>query len=299
LTAAWTRDQFWQYAAFFAELGRGRNARSIVIPAAGKNPSKTVSARFLDDTEPKFKDGVSARATLADWVTAPDNKYFARAAVNRVWGYFFGSGLVEPVDDLTQEPDGNRLLDTLAKQFVESGYDLKALIAAVANSKPYHLSSTASHSSQDDPRLFARMAVRGLMPEQIFDSLVEATGWQAVPFGARARFLARFSNAADKATEQETSILQALSLMNGKLVDEATTLSRSELLAAVTEAPFLDTKAKIETLYLAALARKPRPAESERLVKYVDKGGPSGDRKQALADVFWAVLNSGEFLLNH
>jgi hypothetical protein len=236
---------------------------------------------------------------LADWVTAADNKYFARAAVNRVWAYFLGGGLVEPVDDLTQEPDGNPLLDALAKQFVESGYDLKALIAAVAASKPYQLSSVASDASQDDRRLFARMPTRGLMPEQIFDSLVEATGWRDVPAGARAKFLARFNDQSEDKTQQATSILQALSLMNGKLVDDATTLTQSELLTAVTEAPFLDTKAKIEVLYLSALARKPRPTESDRLVKYIDKGGPSGDSKKALSDVFWALLNSGEFILNH
>src|SRR5262249_11989436 len=103
----------------------------------------------------------------------------------------------------------------------------------------------------------------------------------------------------EKATEAQTSILQALSLMNGKLVDEATSLEKSETLAAVAAAPFLDAAGKVETLYLAALGRKPRPEELARFVKYVEKGGPSGDPQRALADVFWVLLDSGEFLFNH
>ncbi len=87
--------------------------------------------------------------------------------------------------------------------------------------------------------------------------------------------------------------------MNGKLVADATSVERGLTLASVVDAPFLDTGAKVETLYLASLSRTPRPAERERLVKYVESGGANKDRKKALADVFWALLNSSEFLLNH
>jgi guanyl-specific ribonuclease Sa len=110
----------------------------------------------------------------------------------------------------------------------------------------------------------------------------------------------------EKRTEFQTSILQALSLMNGKFTSEVTNAAESKdanqtlTLIAVLDAPFLDTPAKrVETLYLAALSRKPRPEELERLLKYVERGGPSGDTKKALADVFWALLNSSEFILNH
>src|SRR5262249_21152433 len=111
-------------------------------------------------------------------------------------------------------------------------------------------------------------------------------------------------------SEVQTSIPQALTLMNGGLVASATTLERSETLAAVADAPFLDTRGRIEALYLATLSREPTPKELARLVKFVDAGGdhadePATDREkekrynQALADVFWALLNSGEFYLNH
>lgn len=299
-TAAWSREQFWEYAAFFA----GNPKRDIKIP----NLDTVVQAKFLDGSAPDFTNGSDPRVILADWMTKPANKYFARAAVNRVWAHFFGLGLVEPVDDLTQETEPNELLDDLARQFAEHGFDLKFLIRGVVNSKAYQLSSTTSHPSQDTPRLFARMAVKGMSPEQIYDSLAEATRFREPVVrnpnggpvnGPRERFLARFANPTDKKTEHQTSILQALALMNGQLVEDATSLERSETLAAVADAPFLDTAGKVEALYLAALGRKPRDDESARCVKYVDDGGPTRESRRALADVFWALLNSSEFILNH
>ena len=106
--------------------------------------------------------------------------------------------------------------------------------------------------------------------------------------------LAKFANQSDKSTEHQTSILQALTLMNGKLVADATSLERSETLAAVTDAPFMDLNERIETLYLATLSRRPSDKELARLVQFVDA---EKDRTVALADVFWALLNSGEFML--
>lgn len=152
------------------------------------------------------------------------------------------------------------------------------------------------------------MAVKGLSAEQLWDSLAEATGHRPAPnpdfaFGgadvSRQEFLARFSNPGDNRTEYQMSILQALTLMNGNLVAEATHLERGPTLAAVADAPFFDTAGRIEALYLATLSRKPRPEELRRLVKYVEAGGAAGEPKKALADVFWALLNSSEFFLNH
>ena len=108
-----------------------------------------------------------------------------------------------------------------------------------------------------------------------------------------------FARQPNKPTEFQTSIPQALALMNGRFVNDATALERSGTLAAVAGAPFLDAKGRVETLYLAALGRKPTAAESTKLVPYVEKGGPAGDPNQALADVFWALLNSSEFVFNH
>jgi len=299
--AEWTREQFWEYAAFFAGAPQGGNAASIAIPNIGK----TVQARFPDGTEPGLKKGVNPLGRLAEWATAADNKYFARAGANRVWAYFFGVGLAEPVDDLLREGGKNEMLDELARQFAGHRFDLKFLIRAVVSTRAYQLTSAATDPSQDDPRLFARMAVKALSTEQVIASLTEATGYQPPagrprgPVGAGLLQLelgGSFAKQPGKPTEFQTSIPQALALMNGRFVNDATALERSGTLAAVAGAPFLDARGRVETLYLAALGRKPTAEEGGRLTKYVEK---SGDPDQALADVFWALLNSSEFVLNH
>jgi hypothetical protein len=326
--ATWKREQFWGYAAFFAGMQRQVQGdfafptrevfdrRELPIPGT----EKVAQAKFLDGTEPVWKAKQSARQTLAEWMTSPKNPYFARAAVNRMWATFFGTGLVDPFDDMVggdRAPSHPELLDELAWQFADHHFDLKFLIRAIVGSRAYQLSSVRTDPGQDDPHLFARVAVKGMTGEQLFDSLAEATGYQDggngnVPVffndrSARGEFLAKFSNHSDKVTEVQTSILQALTLMNGRVMGDVTSPERSETLAAVLDAPFLDPRGRVETLYLAALARRPRPQEVERAERYltsaVEKGAAPADRerreKQAVADVFWALLNSSEFILNH
>jgi hypothetical protein len=332
--ADWKREQFWGYAAFFAGLRAQRqgdftqpgneiaDSRKVTIPGT----EKVVQASFPDGTAPKWKAKAGARQTLAEWMTAKGNPYFARAAVNRLWAHFLGTGLVDPVDEMAgseHAPSHPELLDELARAFVAHDYDLKFLIRAITASKAYQL--TSAGKGEVEPSLFARMPLRGLSAEQLYDSIAVATGYreggQALPPGVvvfgnngspRADFLNRFANQSEKATEVQTSILQALSLMNGRLVASATDLKNSETLAGVLDSPFMDTEARVEALYLAALTRKPKPKELGRLVKFVEAGGaaadegpPAGDAEKerrynnALADVFWALLNSGEFFLNH
>jgi hypothetical protein len=325
--ASWKRDQFWSLAAFFAGIqrqgggdftfpsGEVADRRELTIPGT----ERVVQAAFPDGTEPKWKYKQAPRAALADWITAPGNPYFARATVNRLWAYFFGTGLVDPVDEMVGSEhyaSHPELLDELAGQFAAHQFDLKYLIRAITLSRPYQLTSTRTHSSQEDERRFARMPLRGLAPEQLFDSIAEATGFQEGATdprraffndnSARAQFLSQFSNQAEKSTEVTTSILQALSLMNGRVTGTATDLDRSGTLAAVLDAPFMDTKERVETLYLAALSRKPNARELTRMAAYVDHGGAdAGSANQekrygrALADVFWTLLNSSEFMLNH
>jgi hypothetical protein len=323
--AKWSRKQFWEYAAFFSGI-QPREPRAGVFSSIKEDPARRVikvagkneeyEARFLDGRTPAWKTGVSTRATLADWMTSAGNPYFARNAVNRVWAHFFGIGLIDPVDEPGPEnpPSHPELLDELARQFVAHQYDLKFLIRAITASRTYQLSSAASHPSQNDPRLFARLAVKGMSGEQLYDSLAVATGFQerldsqqpGPFFSPRAEFLTKFANVSDKRTEHQTSILQALTLMNGKFTNEVTNPGAANgppqtlTLVAVMDAPFFDTPAKqVEALYLATLSRKPRPDELNRFVKFLDRGGPDGDAKKALADVFWALLNSSEFILNH
>jgi hypothetical protein len=243
-------------------------------------------------------------------MTARENPYFARAAVNRTWAQFFGVGLVDPVDDMGEEnpPAHPELLDELARQFVARGYDLKFLIRALAATKAYGLTSAVGRSELAPPQFFAAMPVRSLSPGQLFDTIAQATGYReeggnSLGFGladtAKGRFLELFANRDERPTEGQTSILQALMMMNGPIVSAATSLESGDALAAVAEMPDLDTPVRIETLYLATLTRRPRPEETALLVPYVDRGGPAADRSKALADVFWALLNSPEFRFNH
>lgn len=318
--ASWSRDQFWQFAAFFSGI-RPQQPQAGVFSGALDNPGKheitipntekTVQARFLDGKEPKWRDGASTREVLADWLTSGENPFFARAIANRMWGHFFGLGIIDPVDDFGEAnpPSHPELLDELGRAIVEHRFDLQFLIRAITASRTYQRTSRITDSSQDDLHLFCRMPLKGLSPEQIFDSLAIATGYRGAPVapgnfnrfdgGVRAQFLIKFANSSDKRTEYHTSILQALALMNGKLIADATSLERSETLAALLDAPFLETRQRLDALYLAALARPMREREAERLVPYINRGGPSGDPRRAFADVFWALLNSSEFILNH
>jgi hypothetical protein len=311
--ARWTRTQFWEYAAFFAGVGEREQPRPNIAELKIPGTDKQVQARFLDGPKYQTKSGFTPLESLANFMTMPDNPYFARAAINRVWAYFFGLGLVEPIEALDDpEPSVHQeLLDDLAHQFVRHGYDLQWLIRGITASRAYQLTSRRTHPSQDDPRLLGRMALRAMTPEQLFDSLAEATEFKgddpqmrrrlnrlADPTSARAKFLATFPN-PDRQIDTQTTILQALFLMNGKFMTDATSLERSPVLTTVAHTASIDTARRIETLYLVALARKPRPEETARLVTYVDQGGTSGNSKQALADVFWALLNSAEFILNH
>ncbi len=318
----WKRQQFWGYAAFFAGIERvdrneefvGRvkevfDRRELTIP--DPEVDRVVQATFLDGSSPKWRTRVSSRRELADWITSKQNPYFARATVNRLWGHFFGVGFVNPVDDFsgTNKPSHPELLDEIAADFAAHNFDLKYLIRAITSTNAYQRTSRKSHDTQDQPQQFARMAVQGLTGEQLFDSLATAVGYfeptqpQNVPVfgptGPRAEFLELFAPDNNSVTERQTSILQALALMNGQFTSTATNLDNSATLAAVTEFPLMKDAAKIETLYLAALTRKPRPEELDRLTKYVESGGPTKNQKAALADVFWALLNSSEFLFNH
>jgi hypothetical protein len=326
--ASWTRDQFWGYAAFFASLEKRGPAGALISPirelpdrreAAIPGTERVVQATLLDGSEPPFRSREPARNTLAAWMTAPENPYFARAAVNRIWAQLFGTGLVDPVDDMGPDnpPSHPELLEALAQSLAAHGFDRKFLYRAIALSRPYQLSSTmtgpeassGSGSSADTTRLFARMPVRGLNAEQLYDSLAQATGLPAeeergdrafiVANTPRGNFLERFARHDERATDPQTSILQALALMNGSIVAGATRAESGATLTAVAEAPFLDTQGRVETLFLATLSRYPRADEVERMVSYIERGGATGDRKAALADVFWALLNCPEFLLNH
>jgi hypothetical protein len=331
----WKRTQFWEYAAFFTGLDGSQGQSGVVAtPRAQKagpariqvGTSKTwVEARFPDGRLPNWQGAVTPRQALAEWLARADNPWFARTAVNRLWHFLFGVGLIDPVDGLGIEdnpPSHPQLLDELVRQFVAHDFDVKFLLRAITGSQTYQRSSRASSvrnagfspftfhpgpkpalrtPGQAEARLFARAASRALTPEQLFDSLVLATGYRpgrakGGPNSLRADFLAPFDDPNSEPVDFQASIQQALMMMNGKFTTEATSSSRSVTVAAVIDSNRPRPLARrIEDLYLVTLSRRPRPQEIRRLLDYA----AARDSKQALRDIFWALLNSTEFVLNH
>ncbi len=253
----WTREQFWQTAAFFSRPSPAAKGKPPRLELAIANTDKVVTPVLLTNRELKWPDQLEAdtgRQLLARWVTSPDNPYLARNAVNRLWACFLGAGLVEPLDDLSSDnpPSHPELLDELSQAFIASGFDLNYMTKALILSRAYQQSSatpsaaSAKASAADDARLFARMPVRALTGEQLYASLRIAAGLPserddvAGPEAsvARQRFVAQFR--VERAATAQRSIVQALALMNGRLTSDLTDVQTSPALCAVASAPFLD-----------------------------------------------------------
>jgi hypothetical protein len=316
--ARWTREQFWNQAAFFA--GIERQGSSIFQPlvevterrtAQRPDAKKKTPALFLDGQTPAFKSGASSRQALAGWITAADNPFFARATANRVWAQLFGVGIVEPADNFHDDnkPSHPELLDELAQAFTAAKFDLNYLITALCLTEAYQRTSARTHATQDEPRLFTRMQVKALTGEQFFDSLVLAIGYhEPSPGGTgkgrkgmapspRAAILTQFALRGPSG-DPEFSVQQALTLMHGRFVGDATTVQHGGTLTAVVETPFLQTQDRIEILYLATLGRPPSEREAEKASTYIARATAAREPER-LADVLWALLNSAEFRLNH
>ncbi len=327
----WKREEFWSYAAFFKDTAAMQPPTGVVdavVNAVGGNKAVqrtiqipdtdiVVPTRFLGGAEPDWSTITDSRANLAQWVISKDNPYFAKAAVNRVWAHHFGIGIVDPVDDfgMNNPPSHPEILDLLAKEFVAHEYDFKFLIRTITATKAYQLTSVRSHESQDNPRQFARMPVRGLTAEQIFDSLAQATGYlqpfdpeQPLNFNqdqGRQEFLETFET--DTGIERQSTILQALALMNGSFASDATSVqellrSRNDkngTLVAIAEAPFFNDEQRIEALFLTTLSRFPTESEKLRFLTYLKDHVATDVPARPLADLFWTLLNTTEFLSNH
>lgn len=310
----WKRDQFWGFAAFFAGLERGEqnqpsqasllkelpDRRDLPIP----DTERIVSAAFLDGSEPKWGSR-SGRHVLADWITSPKNPYFARAAVNRLWGHFFGVGIVDPVDDFSpaNAPSHPELLEDLAKAFTAHDDDVKFLIRAIIGSHAYQRSSRRT-GDEASAQLFAAMTIQGFSAEQLVRSLSSVVGTDPsspspdprIAFSTPDELSTLFLRPGESPTQRQTTILQALTLMNGPTTAAALDLQRASLLAAVVDFPALSARERIETLYLGTLSRFPGPEEVARLEAYLASASDSG---KAYGDILWALLNSAEFGCNH
>jgi hypothetical protein len=253
---------------------------------------------------------------MADWLASPSNPYFATNLANMVWAHFFGKGIIDEVDDVrVSNPASNaELLTELGKQFTSYNYDFKKLVRDICNSRTYQLSTVPNASNESDTKNFAKAAVRRIRAETMLDCISSVTEtknkFPGLPLGARAvqiadgnvsnYFLTTFGRASRETVcscevKLDPSLSQSLHMLNG----DATTqrIQQGNLIGKM-----LAEKKKpeeiIEELYLRTLIRKPSSSELEKLVKTVNETPPA-DKKKTLDDIFWALLNTREFLFNH
>lgn len=325
----WGQEDFYQFAAYFGPLKQKGAGLSPPISAGmetfyhapgGEVRHPITKAVMLpkppDGPFSKLSDATDPRQALADWLTAPENPFFAKAAVNRVWASFFGRGLVEPVDDFRiSNPCVNpALLSALAEDFARHGYDLKHLMRRIMESRLYQLSSVPNASNLADTRNFSRSYRRRLPAEVLLDAVSDVTGvpesFVAMPPGTRAiqtwsykidsQFMDAFGRpnpSTDCPCERDlrTSVVQTLHLMHSKGLQSKLSHSRgrAHALAASPRSP----GDIISELYLLCYSRPPTPPEAEAALRSFKREGVS--RQEATEDVLWALLNSAEFIFNH
>lgn len=331
----WTQQDFWGVAAFFSRttarrepppdgdkrkqgpfIISDRDNGQIRIPAPPGEVGRLVLPRFLTGEVIRPGAGVDRRAELARLVTAPSNPYFARATVNRVWSYFFGRGIVHPVDDLeTKDHPHPKVLDLLVADFKASGHDLRRLSEVILLTRAYQATSVGPEEGRDaELAQFARAPLRSLSAEQIFYSVLSATGVEDVRTSDRRarqrierikvqvlrKFLQTFGDDEAQEVVDEGTIPQALLLLNGPLSNDAV---RPRPDHPVYERLFRmkSHDERIETVYLRVLGRQPEPAERQALRDALStpEGKTAAGQAQLFADIYWALLNSPEFVLNH
>jgi len=311
--ARWTRDDFDGLAAFFGQTrigftGVGDGPGEYEVEERRTKEKRVVAPKVSVAPDLVPADG-PRRRQLAAWVTHPQNPYFARAAVNRVWAILAGRPLVEPVDNL--EPDGPvpPALQTLADDFAGHGYDLRRLIRLIACSEAFRRDSAAGHEvGEREEKVWAVFPLTRLRPEQVAGGVIQATqvGTAAadshillrlVRFGEQNEFVKRYGDGGeDEFDGRGGTIPQRLLLMNGKVVRERTGENPFNGPTRIAWLAPDDPKA-VEAAYLAALTRRPTPEEAAHFGRALaDK---DLKRAQRLEDLFWALINSTEFSWNH
>ncbi len=319
----WTQDDYYGFAAFFSQIGRKKGSLpdEEVVYATGsgdvrqprtgqKMKPKALGGPVLDD--PPAQD---RRVKLAAWLSSPSNPFFAKSLVNRIWYHLLGRGIVEPVDDFRDSNPAcnDELLDGLTADFVKSGYDLKKLIRSVLQSRTYQMSATTNPLNADDGLYFSHAQTKLLPAEVLLDAISSLTGtttaFNGLPNGARATqipdgtidnpFLKTFGRPARELAcecerESESNLSQALQLIggatvNGKLRDDA---GRMAALAKSGK----PAEQVIRELYSVALSREPNASEEAAAAKHLSS---AKDKRQAIEDLGWVLINSKEFLFRH
>jgi hypothetical protein len=315
-----SQNDYWSFAAFFARVGSKTYGSIDEITLNEKG--KVVHPRTDEEMKPRafggktyeYVDGEDPREKLVDWMTAPDNPYFARAICNRIWGHYMKVGLVDPVDDMraTNPPSNPELLDALAEDLVKHKYDLKHLMRLILTSRVYSLSSDPTEQNAPDTRNYARHYPRRLSPHVLMDAVADATGVpdqfrdypdvkRAVQLPnekARSDFLDVFGRShRDTPCECETSLEpnlgQVLFLLHSEDLQRKLHDDKGVLASLAKDVP---TAEAVETLYLRTFSRRPTEEERVLAVQVIDQ---AEDKRLALEDLLWSLLNSSEFVFNH
>lgn len=298
------------------ELFLANTARSLQHPDTGR----ILSAKALGGPEIPFKSGRDMREDLFNWMRSPDNPFFARAFVNRIWGHYFGVGIVHPVDDfsLGNPPSNDKLLDALAKDFLEHNFDIRHMERVILNSRTYQLSSKTNETNKLDRNNYAHSYIRPMMAEAVVDVLNAALGtvekWspeikpnlKAVEVGASQlqnqqlsyafRIFGRppRTSACDCERAMEPALPQKLFLMTDQgLLDKFKQVDgRLEKLLRSNK----PESEVLEELFLATLSRMPTDRDRQ---SFADYRKMVTDRRAAFTDTMWALINTREFILNH
>ncbi|MEY4198509.1 MAG: hypothetical protein RLZZ265_249 [Verrucomicrobiota bacterium] len=334
----WSQHDYYSMSAFFSQIGRKPTATAgedVIFHKRGmaqtenKKTKLPVKPAGLGDPALDIPPDEDPRLRLADWMGNKANPFFAKSLVNRYWKHFFKRGLIEPEDDIrdTNPPSNPELLDALAKHFVESGFDLKAVVRVITQSSTYQLSATPNQHNGVDRQNFSHFYPRRMQAEVLLDSIDQFTGAKtdcaARPAGPRAialpdnsynrgsAFLKVFgrpegASVCECERASSASLAQSLHLMNAGDVKAKLTTSggRAERLAKADK----PEAQKIRELYLAAFAREPQSHEQAVAEEYLarpreDAAGkplpPEQSRRIAYEDLLWALINTKEFLYNH
>jgi hypothetical protein len=335
----WQQDQFWEYNSFFRQVGKidhrkvdpktGRMVDdfSEVVwqefsgPVYYEKRSGVMQVAFprFEGMEVDAGVGVDRRVEFGKLLThSVDDSasQLAQAMVNRTWSHFFGYGFTRPVDDMGPHNPASHpeLLQRLSKEFVAAKYDVKQLIRWIVASEAYSLTSQYGEKNKiDDPAagempLFSHMYLKSMQAEQMYDSLIVASnahksgkgGWGAQEEQRRRwmqQFVVAFENDEnDESTTFNGTIPQALMMMNSELMDKACSVERGSFLFESMSTPGSENQ-KIQDLYMAALSRKPTKTEISRVQKMLSRYG--NQKLNGYQDLFWALLNSNEFVFIH
>ncbi len=306
---------------FLSQVGRkvGEDYRDTIVYNSGSGEvshpvgGARVAPKFLGGEKANV-DGRDRREVMAEWITGSDNPFFAKSVANRIWAHFTGVGIVNQVDDfrVSNPPSNPELLDELASKLCEYKFDFKKLVLDICTSETYQRSATANDTNEEDTRNYSHATVRRIPAESMLDCISQATNspdkFRGLPVGSRAvqiadgtttnYFLTTFGKSpratvcACEATT-DPSLSQALHLINGDNVGNKVTRGK---LIATWMGEKLSNEQILEKLFIRCLTRKPTVQESEQLLKIVTD---SPKPEVGWEDVFWAVLNSREFIFNH